>query len=37
MADSYIDYFEIREYTDDFVNAAKPLIGLSPIVDVAKL
>jgi hypothetical protein len=37
MPDNHIDYLEVREYTDDFVTAAKPLIGLSDIVDVAKL
>ena len=37
MADDYIDYFEIAEYTDHFVTTGKPLIGTSKVVDVAAL
>jgi hypothetical protein len=37
MPDPYIDYFEVREYTDHLGSTAKPLIGLSDIVDIAKL
>jgi hypothetical protein len=37
MPDPYIDHFEIREYTDHLDSTAKPLIGLSDIVDIAKL
>lgn len=37
MADEYIDYWEIGEYTDHFVARAEALVGASKLVDVALL
>jgi len=37
MADDYIDYFEIREYTDHFLASSSALVGSSKAVDVTEL
>lgn len=37
MADEYIDYWEIGEYTDHFVKRAEALVKASRLVDVAVL
>lgn len=37
MADDYIDYFEIREYTDHFLATSSALVGSSKTVDVTEV
>lgn len=37
MADAYIDFFEVFEYGDHFLQQSKQLVGLSKLVDVTQL